>query len=468
MTIDDIRKIIAPNEHRELELKKTTGELKDAMHSACAFLNTDGGWLIFGIAPTSLNIVGQEVTDNTQREMANALSGFEPAVNVRVEYVDVPEHPGNKVIAINFDGWVWGKEPYTYHGCPYIRVESTTKQMLRQMFEERLKAAKPHKFGWEKQVADDYTVDDLDENRIRAAVKFGVENGRISPTAQGATIETILEKLNLMKQGMLTNAAVMLFAKNTSDYPQLLVRLARFKGTDKLEFIDNKRVKGNFFDLLDASMEFAYRHLNISGKIVGLHREDRLEIPIPALREALVNALCHRVYDNLGASVGFAIYDDRVEIENPGRFPEGLTTENIKESHKSLPYNQLVAEVLYKTSWLESWGTGVRRMCDECLKYKIPEPYYEIGQGFVTIIFKKGASASESCVSDCRSQLSDRQCKILDFIDTNNHITASQIAEALHISVRTVSTEISVLRSNGYIEKSSKDNKSPWVVLKKS
>lgn len=140
------------------------------------------------------------------------------------------------------------------------------------MFEDRIKAAKPHKFGWEKQVADDYTVDDLDENRIRAAVKFGVENGRISPTAQGATIETILEKLNLMKHGMLTNAAVMLFAKNTSDYPQLLIRLARFKGTDKLEFIDNKRVKGNFFDLLDASMEFAYRHLNISGKIVGLQR----------------------------------------------------------------------------------------------------------------------------------------------------------------------------------------------------
>lgn len=73
MTIDDIRKIIAPDEHRELELKKTTGELKEAMHSACAFLNTDGGWLIFGIAPTSLNIVGQEVTDNTQREIANAL-----------------------------------------------------------------------------------------------------------------------------------------------------------------------------------------------------------------------------------------------------------------------------------------------------------------------------------------------------------------------------------------------------------
>ena len=66
MTIDDIKEIIANDEHRTLELKKSTGELKEAMHTACAFLNTDGGWLLFGITPTSLKIIGQEVTDNTQ------------------------------------------------------------------------------------------------------------------------------------------------------------------------------------------------------------------------------------------------------------------------------------------------------------------------------------------------------------------------------------------------------------------
>lgn len=76
MTIDDLKRIIALDEHRELELKKTTGELKEGMHSACAFLNTDGGWLIFGITPTSLKIVGEQVSDNTQREISNALSGL--------------------------------------------------------------------------------------------------------------------------------------------------------------------------------------------------------------------------------------------------------------------------------------------------------------------------------------------------------------------------------------------------------
>ena len=104
MDLDGIKEIIARDENRVLELKKTTGELKDGMHTACAFLNTEGGWLFFGIAPTSLKILGQQVTDSTQREIAQALSYMEPQVDVRVEYIDVPDHPGHQVIAMHFDG----------------------------------------------------------------------------------------------------------------------------------------------------------------------------------------------------------------------------------------------------------------------------------------------------------------------------------------------------------------------------
>lgn len=129
MTIDDIKALIATDESRTLELKKTTGELKDGMHSDCAFLNTDGGWLIFGVAPTGLKILGQQVTETTKREIAQAIAGLEPVVDVKPHYVDVPDRPGNQVIAMHFDGWVWGERPHTFHGCPYYKVESTTKVM---------------------------------------------------------------------------------------------------------------------------------------------------------------------------------------------------------------------------------------------------------------------------------------------------------------------------------------------------
>lgn len=476
MTIDDIRKIIAPDEHRELELKKTTGELKEAMHSACAFLNTDGGWLIFGIAPTSLNIVGQEVTDNTQREMANALSGFEPAVNVRVEYVDVPEHPGNKVIAINFDGWVLGKEPYTYHGCPYIRVESTTKQMPRQMFEERLKAAKPHKFGWENQIADDFTIDDLDEKHIMNAVRLGVRGGRMPESALSLPVNEILMRFSMLQDGKPLQSAVTLFCKNPHYYPQLLLRMARFRGKDKNEFIDNQRVQGNFFDLLDAGMAFCFKHLNLHGKVVGLQRQEQLDIPVEALREAMINALCHRSYDSVSGSISLAIYDDRVEIENPGHFPAGITPENIKSAHDSKPYNPVMASVLYKTTWLESWGSGVKRMVDACREQGVPEPYYEIRPGGVAIIFTLATQIGESDFGgnfgsdfggDFGSQLSDRQAVILSAIIKDGKETAKHLAVVLGVSQRSVENDLSYLHKNGFIEKSTKDTRSPWIVLKR-
>lgn len=166
-------------------LEKTTGELQDGMHSACAFLNTEGGLLIFGVAPTSLKILGQQVTDSTQREIAHALAGLYPAVEVKPEYIDVPGRNGDQLIVMHFSGWRWGQMPYTYRGCPYYKNESTTQVMLQEMYEERLRAAKPEKFAWERQEAEGVALADLDEKRIRGAVRLGVERGRM-PFAIGS------------------------------------------------------------------------------------------------------------------------------------------------------------------------------------------------------------------------------------------------------------------------------------------
>lgn len=199
MTIDDIKNLVSADESRTLELKKTTGELKDGMHSACAFLNTEGGWLIFGIAPKSLKIIGQEVTDKTQQEIAQALAGLEPAVDVRVAYIDVPEHPGNKVIAMHFDGWVWGEHPHTFHGCPYFKVESTTKVMPQDMYDERIRAHQPQLYAWERLAADGVALADLDENLIRNSIRRGIDGGRIPESALYESTGDILSNGNCLR-----------------------------------------------------------------------------------------------------------------------------------------------------------------------------------------------------------------------------------------------------------------------------
>ena len=136
-------------------------------------------------------------------------------------------------------------------------------------------------------------------------------------------------------------------------------------------------------------MAFFFKHLSLSGKIVGFTREEKLEVPAEALREALTNALCHRMFHSTSSSVGIAIYDDRVEIENTGHLPDELTVETIKQSHHSHPQNPTIADVLFKTTFLENWDSGVGRMVDACKNAHLPEPEFNQNAAFVWVTFKR-------------------------------------------------------------------------------
>lgn len=495
MTYEQLLVLIANDEHRTLELKKTTGELKDGMHTACAFLNTEGGWLIFGVAPTTLKVFGQQVTDTTQREIAQALSLIEPQVDVRVQYIDIPDRPSDKVIAMHFDGWAWGRDPYTYHGRPYYKVESTTKEMPRQMFEERLRAAKPTFYAWERQPADRITIADLYEERIRGAIRLGVEGGRMTASALTEPLDKVLAKLNLLcDDGRPNNAAAMLFGTNLYSYTQFKLRMARFRGKDKNSFIDNQQAQGNFFDLLDAGMAFFFKHLPLSGEIKGIYREEHLEIPQEALREALVNALCHRQYEKYNLTIGIAIYDDRIEIESPGMLPPQLTPETIKEPHISYPYNQIIADVLFKTTFLENWGSGALRIVDACKKQNVPEPVWSINGGFIVVTFKRPTSDTgdtnvvsratngashvlENVTVNVLDKLTERQRLILCQLiatgqtDVTVNVTvnvtenASSLALKNKVTERTIKRDLSILQKMGVLKREGSDKTGSWVVL---
>src|SRR5574344_1168087 len=187
--------------------------------------------------------------------------------------------------------------------------------MPRDMFEERIRANKPQSYAWERQKAERVTISDLNEERVRGAIRLGVERGRMMESALTEPFEKVLDKLQLLTDGVPNNAAAALFSTNRYEYPQFRLRMARFRGTDKNEFIDNQRAEGNFFDLLDAGMAFFFKHLNLSGKITNhsLQRQEQLEIPYKALRETLINSLCHRQWEKYNLTNSIAIYDDRIE-----------------------------------------------------------------------------------------------------------------------------------------------------------
>lgn len=466
MTYSELIQLIASDETRTLEMKKTTGELKDGMHSACAFLNTDGGWLIFGVAPTSLKVLGQQVTDNTRREIAQALSGLEPALDVYVHYVDVPDaKSGEQVIAMHFDGWTWGNNPYTYHGCPYYKIESTTKQMPREMFEERLRAAKPDYFAWESQPSLFKSVDSVDEKLLRGVIRLGVERGRLPESAMTESAMDILRKWKLADGDALLNGATALFTKEVGMYTQFTLRMARFRGTDKNEFIDNQRVEGNLFVLLNEAMSFCRKHLNMSGKIVGLVREEHLDVPAEALRETLLNALCHRLYERHNMTIGLAIYDDRIEIENPGVLPPQIDVTHIENAHYSSPHNPRIANVLYHTGYIENWGSGIQRIVSTCKKFEVSLPTWQQLLGDVVVVTfarhselltaNDGHNDSQndgqndgqngSYNDGQNGSLNGRQKKISILIHSDREITVSRIAKKFRVSPSTIYRDLKVI-----------------------
>ncbi len=384
MEYQEIEALIALKESKNLEFKESTGQLDRSMETLCAFLNGDGGIVLYGVKDNG-NVVGQEVSDSTKRAIAEAINRIEPFVSLETNYVRIP-NSDKFVIIVNAEKQRFMR-PFAYKGRAYLRIESTTTVMPQEQYNHLL-MQRGGKYGWEAMVNPDLKISDLDENAIFGAVREGIRNGRLPEVTIREEIPTILRKFGLLRDGNLNNAAAVLFGVDFYDYPQCLLRMARFKGTTKEEFIDNQRAQGNIYILLDAAMAFFFKHLSLSGKINGLYREEELSIPYTALRECCINSLCHRSYHHPGSSVSIAIYDDRVEVTNTGTFPADLPVERLMQEHDSKPQNPIIANVLYKSKILESWGRGIGTMVDECKRVGLPAPEFKTDGNFVTVVFK--------------------------------------------------------------------------------
>lgn len=384
MTHDDIIALTQTAESRTLEFKETTGQLDRGMETLCAFLNAEGGTVLFGVTDKG-KIQGQEIGDKTKRDLVEAIRRIEPLAIVHVSYIPIPDTQ-KQVVALQVEAGRLAR-PFMYKGRPYQRIESVTSVMPQDTYHQLL-MQRGGKYGWEALANPDLHTSDLDENAVMGAVRAGIRSGRLPENTIREEVPVILEKFDLLRDGKLNNAAAVLFGRKFYDYPQCLLRLARFKGTTKEEFFDNQRAQGNIYALLDAAMAFCFKHLSLSAKVEGLYREEELSIPYKALRECCINAFCHRTYTHPGSSVGIAIYDDRVEIENTGSFPADLPLEELLQEHRSKPRNPIIANVLYKSDVLENWGRGISLMVNECRRVGIPDPEFHSNGDFVWVVFR--------------------------------------------------------------------------------
>ena len=474
LTITDIQEIIKNDEGRTLEVKETTGEIVKAMCAACAFLNSDGGWLVFGVTP-KLKIVGQQVTDNTKKEIANQLRKIEPSINVSVQYLDVSEKAGYQVIAIYFDPATFTNAPYTYDGRAYYKLESTTALMPRQMYEERLRMSNPERFSWERQSNPTLSVTELDEDLVFLTLQDGVNNRRIHASALAhINPNDILSGLGMMtKEGTLLNAANVLFGKEpVRHHLQCSIRLARFEGVDKMEFRDQTVCEGNLFKQYDEAIDFCRKHLFLSGRMDEKVRVDRLTVPFEVIKEATINMLCHRSWEADNLTPSLAIFDDRIEFQNPGTFPAGYTWKDFAEFFNSMPRNPLIASVFYRRGLMERWGRGIGLIMKKCAESGLPEPIFEVSHSFVTLTIKfKQSLATNGGLNGGLSgglsgglELTEREAQVVAKLRVAPGQTIEEIATALNLSKRTMERVFAALKQKGIIEKEGSRKNGVWKI----
>lgn len=466
MDIGQVTALAKQGESPKLEYKTSTAQLKAAFETVCAFLNRKGGVVLIGVK-NSGEIIGQDVTDNTRQEIAREIKKIEPPADVNVYYVLT--EMGKFVIVLDV---IFGRHaPYVYDGRPYDRVESSTGLMSQHLYEQLLVRRGQLNHAWDAQIAEGYSIDSLDHEDIRRTIKGGVDKERISVEVLSYDIDHILRNLELIKDDKFINAAVVLYAKNVRpDYSQCMIRLARFRGTDKSgDFIDNQRVYGNAFRIISAALEFAKRHLPIAsffepGKI---ERIDQPAVPQLALREALVNSIAHRDYTNHSASISLAIFDDRLELWNNGTLPPQLNIAALRRRHESYPRNKKIAAVFYDQGWVEGWGTGTTRMIGYCRENGTPEPEFEEYSGGFAVIFRfkePMGGAPQQRKPSGKGSLNERQNKILEILAKGKELNVNDIYSQLDVigSLRTVKADLSALKKSGLIEQVGSGKLSLW------
>ncbi|MBS1808772.1 MAG: putative DNA binding domain-containing protein [Acidobacteria bacterium] len=461
MKLSELTTLVAAGESERVEFKRTTGQRTDAMKTVCALLNGLGGFVLFGVSDRG-EISGQQVTARTIEEIVHEIRRIEPPAFPEIETVTLES--GLSVIALRVSS---GGGPYTYDGRAYLRRGPTTQMMPHQRYERLLLERMHAAHRWENQAAQGLTISDLDETEIIRTVEEAIRRQRLEDP-QTRNAEDLLTGLGLLREGTLLNAAVVLFAKADRllpNYPQCLLRLARFRGLTKTEFLDNRQEMGNAFDLLLRAQRFLRDHLPVAGRIVPnvFERIDDPLYPTTALREAIANALCHRDYSIAGGAVSVAIYDDRLEISSTGILPFDLTPEDLLRPHRSRPWNPLIAQTFYRRGIIETWGRGTLKMAELMEQAGLFAPEIEVGVGEVLVRFRP---TRRTLALQHEPELTLVQQELLQILARSGAMTLAQIRAALSKPVpeRTVQRQLSQLRERGMTVLTGKGRGGRWAL----
>jgi len=405
--------LLTEGESETVEFKPSLSQTDKILECVSAFSNTNGGILVIGVRDTG-EVLGVDIGKRTLESLANTIKqNTDPVIypSISVENVE-----GKNVIVIEVEESK--SKPVFAFDKVYKRVGRSNQRVTSD--EIRKLALEGKRIYWDEAICEGAKLDDIDEEKIRWFLKEARRERELN-IPMDASVAEVLMRLNLLKGEALTNASILLLGKSPQKFfLQAEVRCVRFKGNEPVKpFIDMRVISGTIIDQVDKSLDFVLEHIPKAVWLDGkLQREEKYQYPPDAFREAIVNAICHRDYEERG-DIQIRVFDDFLEVWSPGKLPEPLRLEDLKKTHKSVPRNPLLARQLFWIKFVEEVGTGTNDMIDYCREWGIPEPEFKHVTGdFVVTFFGK---LTDKYYEDMG--LNERQIKVVTYVRKNNSIT---------------------------------------------
>jgi len=442
-------------ESETVELKKSLAELKQGLVSMAAILNKhQAGTLWLGVRNNG-TIAGMDVNEKTLRDLSQSIAAhIEPKIFPRISEVTID---GKQCIKVEFSG---DETPYFAYGRAFMRVADEDRQLSVKQLKELIATQSRESLRWDNQPGK-FTLVDLDP----AKIKHFVDRAKLS----WDTPENALSKLELIKDGKLLNPAMLFFGTKP-----IQLRCAVFMTTESSTIIDRHDFDGDILELIEEAQKYILKNIHIGMRLEGLRRVDVPEIAVEALREAIINAFCHRDYYDPDY-IQMAIFKDRVEIRNPGTLYGNLTIEDLRKGNVSQRRNPLIANLFRRIEMVEAWGRGMPLI----LKYAPDVVFRETGNLFIvsfnrpSFLEKQGDKTVQSeqttihktIHKTIHNGLHPTEEAVIDIIKENPGITRKALAERLDLSEAGVRYNTDKLQAKGILRRVGGKKTGRWEVI---
>jgi len=422
-------------ESEHLEFKASFGEWKEIIQTLGAFANTKGGKVVVGLndsgEPIDLAIGKNTLEDFLNKVRGNTDPVIYPSVTVRsfgpceVVEILVEESQAKPVFACD---------------RAFLRVGKTTQKLSAQAIKELARVNLPGDFDTR---FTDIPIEGWSVDRC---------------AAKRLDLGALSKDVRLVRKGKISTTLYLATCPQNTLFDQAIVKAGLFKGTTTAKFLDMKEFDGPLSSLVEGTMEFVARHLSMEVVLDGSPRRKEVwEIPMVAIREAVVNAVLHRDYDDPG-NVQIRIFDDRLEVWSPGLLVGTPDLATLGDEARSVPRNRNLVRLAKSLGLVEAWGTGFQRMSEECRRAGLPAPQWRHSMGaFVSTFFKKKFSSegvSEGVSEDVSEGVSEgvSERSLLGLIRARPGLRTPQLAVHLGAPPKTVERWLSHLRKLQIVE----------------